>query len=369
MTRKITIGIGVLFALLIVVAAVRAFVPVSTPPFYSSEHQPSPNSIAITEVWNLNGIDQSVVIRGRDATNPVLIWVGDLLCETPALRHFNSGLEDHFVVVYWCQRYTGQSFTPFAARPDRLSIDDYESDLDALVLKVDEKLHANKAVIVGHSSGTIIGLRYALHHPSHVAAYVGVGQVVDQGESLRRSYVFAIDEARTAHNGDAVTELERIGPPPYRNTEWVTLRKWVITFGGAFHNDLSYAKLVRISMLVPEANWRDIAAFVWGVEYTESVSREMAAVRFDGPSMHFDVPIYLLSGKYDHRTDAALAQEFIGKINAPRKEFIRFNSSAHSPPFEEPEAFNAWMVANVSDVAGSSSPAYFQTKTSHSASH
>lgn len=108
MIRRLSKGIAIFLALIMGVTMVRAFAPAWTPALDADGRGPEPTSIAVSEIWKLNGSDQAVVIRGRDVTNPVLVWVGDLWCETPVLRHFNSGLEDHFVVVYWCQRHTGR---------------------------------------------------------------------------------------------------------------------------------------------------------------------------------------------------------------------------------------------------------------------
>ena len=55
----------------------------------------------------------------------------------------------------------------------------------------------------------------------------------------------------------------------------------------------------------------------------------------------FEIPVILLQGRHDRLTPFALAREFYELIEAPEKHFYSFEASAHSVPFEEPEAFNA----------------------------
>ncbi|THD81951.1 MAG: alpha/beta hydrolase [Phenylobacterium sp.] len=309
-------------------------------------------AVAVTERWKLGGIDQAVVVRGDDRANPLLVWVGDLWCETPALRKYQAQLEHDFTVIYWCQRYSGASFDPFAARPARLSFDDYVSDLGELTDRARKRFQKSKIVIVAHSSGTIIGLRYAAAHPEAVSAYVGVGQVIDAPESLRRDYTWALATARARRDGSAVAELIALGPPPYKDNHGArVLRGRVVTYGGAFHNGLSYGRLATQSALSGYANWRDLAAAALADGYTAPMAPEMAAARFNGRGAKYSTPIFLASGRFDRRADPALAEDFVKQIEAPAKGFEMFELSAHSPPFEQPAAFRNWLVREIRPIA------------------
>jgi proline iminopeptidase len=63
--------------------------------------------------------------------------------------------------------------------------------------------------------------------------------------------------------------------------------------------------------------------------------------------LKFGAPVYFRSGRYDHRSDSGLAQIYLSEIEAPKKAFVWFENSAHSPPFEEPEVFNAWIISHL----------------------
>jgi proline iminopeptidase len=322
--------------------------------YRSSEAMADPGAgqqIKLDERWPINGSKQGVVIRGRDTKNPILVWVGDLWCETPVLRRYQGDLERDFTVVYWCQRETGNSFDPFARRPSRLTIDEYVSDLDELLRQVRTRLGDRKVVLVSHSSGTVIGLRYVAAHPQSVAAYVGVGQIIDAPESFALSYRWAQETAKLRGVKDATTELDAIGPPPYGDGRINVLRKWVVAFGGAFHQRLSYGRLAWLTATSGLDGWRHVAAIAMTDEEMGGLTNELMAVRFPGKGARYQVPIYFASGRYDRRADPGLAERFLGEISAPRKGSILFEQSAHSPPLEEPEAFRQWLVRTVRPTA------------------
>ena len=69
-----------------------------------------------------------------------------------------------------------------------------------------------------------------------------------------------------------------------------------------------YQKLALIGMTSREVNWRDLVAFARGDRYTAAMVPEMSALAFDDRDRKFQVPVYLLSGRYDHRTDGPLAE-------------------------------------------------------------
>jgi pimeloyl-ACP methyl ester carboxylesterase len=56
-------------------------------------------------------------------------------------------------------------------------------------------------------------------------------------------------------------------------------------------------------------------------------------------SNSFQVPVYIIHGKYDYQVSYALSREYFEKIEAPEKSFFTFEESAHSPNGEEPEKF------------------------------
>lgn len=324
-----------------------------TPPFRDNAGQPIAGSVAEMQRVSLGGVEQSITIRGHDSSAPILIWLhgGPGMDATGMWRRNNAALEDEFVVVYWTQRGTGRSYSN-DIEPSSMTLDQFVSDLDELVDMLTTRFGAQRIVLAGHSWGTSIGVAYTQAHSEKVSAYVGVSQVVDGVEGERRTYAFALDEARRRANAKAVAELEGIGPPPYGMEALLRQRKWLGEFGGAWHEPRSMPQLMWESFGASEMTLLDGYHFWRGSEFSlYALERDMNAVNWMRDAQAFDVPVFFAAGRHDRNTDADLQYEYFEQITAPEKHFEWFENSAHSPPFEEPEAFNNFVIKEVLPVA------------------
>jgi pimeloyl-ACP methyl ester carboxylesterase len=176
-----------------------------------------PGSIAEIKYLRLGGVDQWVMIRGEDVSNPALILLhgGPGMSETSFFRHCNAALEKSFTVVYWDQRGAGKSFDRDIP-PSTMTVERFISDLGELVTYVCTRLVRTKITIFGHSWGSALGVLYAAQCPDKVTAYVGSGQYGDCAAAEAASYAFALAEAQRRNNNKALKQLRAIGPPAVR---------------------------------------------------------------------------------------------------------------------------------------------------------
>jgi len=58
---------------------------------------------------------------------------------------------------------------------------------------------------------------------------------------------------------------------------------------------------------------------------------------------HFEMPFFIFQGRKDENTPASLIQEYYDIIEAPEKDLVWFENSAHGPLGEEPEKFKGLM--------------------------
>jgi pimeloyl-ACP methyl ester carboxylesterase len=56
------------------------------------------------------------------------------------------------------------------------------------------------------------------------------------------------------------------------------------------------------------------------------------------------VPVSFFLGRYDKQVDSTVAARYFETLQAPRKELVWFEESAHNIPFEEPETFNKAVI-------------------------
>lgn len=63
-----------------------------------------------------------------------------------------------------------------------------------------------------------------------------------------------------------------------------------------------------------------------------------------------DVPIYLVEGRHEAAGRETLARQWFDQLDAPSKNWITFEQSGHTPPYDEPKHFAQVMT----DIAGTS---------------
>ena len=88
-------------------------------------HQIDAKEIDTTVMVSVGGIEQFISIKGREASNPILLYLhgGPGAAVSSHREQVTGHLENHFVVVHWDQRGSGRtqklnkgSLTPSMAR-------------------------------------------------------------------------------------------------------------------------------------------------------------------------------------------------------------------------------------------------------------
>jgi pimeloyl-ACP methyl ester carboxylesterase len=321
-----------------------SYVAGSTPPFESPGGGFLDGSIASLERIRLGGVRQAVLIRGKRVDNPLLLFLhgGPGTSEMAWVRRFNSALEEKFIVVNWDQRKAGKSFSPFIPAGS-MTPEQFVSDAHELMEILCKRFGKKKIFIVGHSWGSVLGTMLAQKHPRRIAAYVGVGQVVDLVENERISHRFALETARRENNARAVRILEKMRNYPLTVGTISDLRrqrKLLIRFGGALFGERSLAGLFK-AFLGPEHTIFDLLPFLAGSIFSilDMWKGLLQTVHFMETALIFQVPVYFCIGRHDFNTPFELAEKYFNALQAPKKELIWFERSAHSPCFEEPEKF------------------------------
>ena len=335
-----------LMSVLVLVASVGVFayltVDTFTAPFVDEAGKPVENSIAEERRMLIGGVEQYVLLRGRDRNAPLLVFVhgGPGASETPFLRRYNADLENDFVVVYWDQRGAVHSYSP-DLDPATFTIERMTEDLRELVDTLLVEFDQEKVLLVGHSWGTIPALEYTAQHPDKVATYISISQTTNQQESDAEGFEWALSQAKKAGDEEAIATLEALGRPPYTLQQFITQRQHVGRYGGSFKDGSSDLKLASQMIMTDEFSWLDLGAFVKGVRLSGNALWEEQK-HYDAESRYttLDAPIVMMFGRGDRVISPRLGLAYFEVLEAPSKEFIWFENSAHAPLFEEPEKFN-----------------------------
>lgn len=298
----------------------------------------------------LGGVKQAVHVWGTKRENPVVLFLhgGPGVPNRHGMARAHMDLIDDFTIVAWDQRGTGGSY--FGCDPKSLTLDQLISDCAQLIDWLCETLGKKKIFLLGASWGTELGTFVCQRHPEKIAGYIGYGQVVNGIENETVSYAFALEEAKKAGNAEDIAELERIGPPVDGQYKPVfeglmTQRKIMKKYGGHSTKKGGYFSGTVIPILTSsELSLRDKYGTAKG--YKVCLSQMWPTIvhyDFVNDCAPFQMPYYIFQGRLDRNTPASLVQEFYDSIEAPDKDLIWFENSAHGPMGEEPEKFKRLM--------------------------
>lgn len=317
-----------------------------TPGIKDDSGNPIPESIAALESVNLGGMQQWILIRGNDISNPVLLWLhgGPGAAQMPVARHFNGDLEQDFIVVHWDQRGAGKS-NPRHFDEQTMTFDRFLDDSHELTYLLKQRFNQEKIYLVGHSWGSHLGILLAQAYPEDYTAYVGLSQLVDPLAGHQVSYAWLSDEIERAGNQKDMDRLTQLGPPPFTvHSNYVTFAGLVDKYGGSM--DISMLELAWIALQAPEYRLGDYLAWLNGSTrgsgpmWEHTLSFNMFR---DVP--HLDLPVYFFSGRNDYNTPLELVEEYYQALDAPLgKQLIVFEESAHTPNMGEAEKFYRELV-------------------------
>jgi pimeloyl-ACP methyl ester carboxylesterase len=198
--------------------------------------------------------------------------------------------------------------------------------------------------VAGFSFGATLGAYAAARRPDLVATLVAVGMDVDGAAAGTGAYDFALAMARQRGHRRAIRQLEAIGRPPHLAPEQFAARvRWATNFGGVTTGE-TYAGLVRglLASLVrsPDYSASDVVRTVRGITATQgALLAELASMDLASALPRIDVPVIMAQGRHDQVAPGAAAQRYAGLLQAPGKQLVWFENSAHTPHLEEPGKF------------------------------
>lgn len=305
---------------------------------------------------NINGVRQGMFIESRDIANPLLLVVhGGPGCPDYMLTQKNpTGLEERFTVCWWEQRGAGMSYSP-SIPPESMTVDQMVSDTIAVTNYLRGRFGQDKIYLLGHSWGTVIGMRTAQKAPELYRAYIAMSQISRQPESEKLAYGYMLKWY--GEKGDRAM-LRRLKAVPVGSKGYQGLRDEAMHKAGigTMHNMKSIVDgIVLPALRCPQYSLGEKIAFVRGIRFSSASGLKDEVGRADMPKEvpQLKIPVYFFSGRYDYTVAYPLAKAYFEAIKAPVKGFYTFERSAHSPLFEEPEKANRILEEDV--LAGANS--------------
>ena len=349
----LTIPVVLLVCVFILGGVLLAYSPGKPEPFLDENEKPLAGSISEKIFVNINGVQQGMIIKSKDIRNPVLLYVHGGMPDYFLTQKYPTGLDDYFTVVWWEQRGSGLSYNPDVTQK-AITSDQLISDTLEVTNYLRNRFGKEKIYLMGHSGGTFIGIQAAAKAPELYYAYIGVAQMSNQLESERLAYEYMLQRFKENGNTKLVRKLEA---EPVTNKDPIPDAYYLLRDGSMHSLGIGTTHDMRSvisGIFLPSLTFREYTARekfnLWRGKSRSGVSSIWNEIITTDLSIHvtdFEIPVYILAGRYDYTVNYDLQRDYFMKINAPKKGFYTFENSAHSPLFEEPERFIEIMVNDV----------------------
>lgn len=283
----------------------------------------------------LGGSRQWILVRGHRA-KPLLLFLhgGPGAPAMAHARNFAPGIESDFLVVHWDRYGVGKSCR-LADATSEFRTSREVSDAEQLIDQLLAHYGPRPVMLVGHSYGSYLGVTLAVRRPDLVSAFVGVGQVASSlHDEQQRQDAWLRSCAIVARDNRLLRALDRDAP-------W-NRAPHVLRYGGVWTTRRDVAALAAASFGAPEYTGLDMVRTLVGMH------RARRHFVWDGPTLplvssatRFEMPVHCFMGRHDRLTSAAGARAWFEAIDAPAKQWVDFDDSAHMPFLEEPNHFHA----------------------------
>lgn len=315
-------------------------------------------------------VDDHFTVRSGDADLPVQVR-GDVSGGT-LLLYENGGpggtaidirlvelvdwgqtIEPDVAVAYYDRRGTGNGAGRYGT--DDLSLDQLPGDLHTVQTVLRDRYDLDRIVLLSHSFGGWVSLRYQLDHPGAVEGWVAIAPAVVGGDSnfvpYRRDFACRMAEDRDVD-----------GPDWDAIAAWCAANPEVDPDSAAKdelwdHLDAIYEAL---PLDDPALRAGPLLGAVFGSHYnlwdshlggdalTPAVWEEYAEADLMGAAAGVDTPTLVMNGDWDDLVPSELAADLADGIGDA--ELLRVEEAGHLPFVDRPAVFSEAVLGFVGDI-------------------
>ena len=308
-----------------------------------------PNGIYKYEYVEINCIKQYIQIRGKDKSNPLILFVhGGPGGSAAGMAHITMGSwEDKFTVVNWDQRNTCKTLLANKDRAAEIGLtgtmEDYIQDIDEIIGYLHTVYEFDKIILMGFSWGTVISSEYAKVHPENVSVYIGVGQLINYAEGFEVVCGQLMEKAKAVGNKKDVLKIEKIlesiPEDGYATKEWLKQIKEFNVLGMKYiskSTKIYSGKEFYNSPLLDRASRR--TWFKFDPMNFQRTYNTMFNYDFRD-NMSFPVTVVFITGEEDTACPHSMLNEVIDNIDAPSKELHIVRNAGHNCFYDNSEEF------------------------------
>lgn len=298
----------------------------------------------------IGNVNQFVMIRGKNINNPILLILHGGSTEIAHFVKFNKDLEKYFTVVYWEQRGEGKSYSKeiINAEPE---LEQYIEDTHELTSYLKERFDKKKIFLLGHSWGSMLGMKTIEKYPNVYEAYIAVSQYCDPLRSDKLMFEYFRQCTNKKSSLKKINILDTLTKESISTVKLVDrtnkIFPLVLKFGGLYHEN-KLINLFKFS-LMPILQLKEYNLFdkYRAMQQNEKRLQIYYQYNFFETLLEVKIPVYFIHGISDYVINYGVTKEYFEKLNAPKKVFFTFYKSGHLPSFEEAKKFNDIVVHQI----------------------
>lgn len=266
----------------------------------------------------IGGIDQHISIQGEDDQNPILLYLhgGPGQASSAKKDQITKKLEDHFVVVHWDQRNSGNTRVRNEDNSE-VTVSQMQQDAEEVLDFLLTYFKKDKITLVANSWGNVLGFHLAQKYPERIDHLVAISPDVSQTESQQ----IALEQLRyhfgSENNEKAMKELSAVKIPHASIQDMITQYKWQSIYTGETVTDEMIEKYMPF-FLDWEVKWMT----VYQQLYQRDLKKEVEVL---------DCSVYFFLGNQDFTANFELAEQYFQMLEARSKELLWFESGHNIP--------------------------------------
>ncbi|WP_237580172.1 alpha/beta fold hydrolase [Candidatus Enterococcus huntleyi] len=307
----------------------------------------------------INGSKQHIVIEGRKKDSPILLFLhGGPGMPVPfgaSSRAIYPKITKAVTAVYWDQCGAGKSFK--GARKEDLTIEQMVADTVALTNYLRKEFGQEKIYILGISWGTVLGLLAVAKKPELYHSYFSYAQLTNLPEATQIVYDWLMgnlldkDMEPLEVSKEDREILRGMGSPPFSKEEeakFSEISNRVLGKNEVLVKEIAFLKPMLFSPDYSLSSIYNSVLKAGKLNIIESnLIAELKKLNFKDEIKELKIPVTFLNGRYDKVVPLCQIRSFMDGLQAPEKELVIVEHSAHMPSSEDMENMTGVVVRKI----------------------